>query len=141
MIKQEITKYKDTVWTPHHSVGHGGSKPPWIYNQPQPKQMGKLEYALYLRNLPLKKGMLVANRYVGNYKTYHTWQVYKIVDILEIHRFVEYGDDGIGPKCLVLEHFDGTTLDWKGGGNQYKEAVFDLLPQQWKDRLVANLPD
>jgi hypothetical protein len=137
MIKQSITKYNEPVWTPtvHYPQYHN------TWTAPLPKQMGKLEYALYLRNLPLKKGMLVVSKYLGDYQQYHTWQVYKIVDILEIHRFVEYGDENVGPKCLVLQHFDGQTLEWKGGGNQYKEANYELLPQPWKERLIVNLPD
>jgi len=148
MIKQSITKYNDPVWTPTVHYHRPTQSPPWLNtyplggtHTPSKKEMGKLEYATYLRDLPLKKGMLVVHKSLPDGVQYHTWQVYQIEDIMELHRYVEYDIPDIGPKCLVLRHFDGNLLEWKGGGNQYKEAKFDLLPRQWKERLIANLPD
>lgn len=141
MIKQEIVKYNDPVRSYKNQYSqHTNSVIVYPKIPLDIPSMGKLEYAMYLRNLPLKKGMVVVNKVVVN-RPYHKWQCYLIEDILEIHRYVQYDNDAVGPLCLVLKHWDGDVCAWKGGGNQYKEAEFEHLPQEWKDKLIANLPD
>ena len=91
--------------------------------------MGKLEYALFLKTLPIKVGDLVTTQYQK--APFYPGTVYKVHSIDEIHKFVEFCHPTIGPKCLNLQRVDGTVVPWKGGARLYHKIEDADIPQEW----------
>lgn len=88
--------------------------------------MGKLEYAMFISTLPYKVGDYVASTY--SKKPLLKREIYKVVNIDEIHRFVTFAHPDIGPMCLTLENAWGQTLSGRQGANLYRKVEDVELP-------------
>ena len=142
MITQCINKYKDpwqaTVWRMPHQHGQYDRPPVLLplHRASNPNAMTKFEYGVFLRDLPLKKGDLVASQF--SQKPYHERGVYLITDIDEVHHFVEWGPANIGPLCLNLKScMEGVGM-FKGGARLYKKVENDDIPTKWKEWFLAH---
>lgn len=98
-------------------------------------RMGKLAYAMYLSKLPYKVGDYVTSKYSN--PPLLKREIYKVVNIDEIHRFVTFGHPDIGPLCLTLENAWGQTLSGRQGSNIYRKVEFSEFPQ---DMLPLDMP-
>jgi hypothetical protein len=116
MIVHEITKYLKEFKTSYYP----SFTPPTQYD------MGKLEYAMFLRNLPYKVGDWVVSRHVNTPLLKR--EVFKVVAIDEIHRFVTFGHPTVGPMCLTLASMWGDVLTGRHGANVYRKVDDHELP-------------
>ena len=131
MITQSITKYKEKttyVQTQQYHVTNWQRPPP---------QMGKLEYALFLKNLPIKIGDLVVPSLSA--PPYHDYQVCKVVGIDEIHRFITFGANNSGPMCLELEEFTGRRRPGRASPSYYRTLNPSEYPHRWKEREIVDV--
>jgi hypothetical protein len=112
----DVRKYFPSFMAPKES-GHG---------------MGKLEYALYLKNLKYGVGDWVVSKYIRPPLLMR--EVYKVVSIDEIHRFVKFGHPSIGPMCLTLENAWGQPAGGKQGGEMYRLVEEHELPLELKGK-------
>ncbi len=109
---------------------------PYQHRAASPNAMSKLEYAIYLRDLPVKVGDLVTTKFTQ--KPYHARGVFRIQSIDELHHYVTWGAPEIGPMCLNLQGItqDGVSfITHKGGGNFYHKIADDDIPLLWKEYL------
>ena len=135
MITQEITKHK-SLEPDYSSVQSGGAYAQWqggTYHRgndlPSPT-MSKLEYALFIRNMGINVGDFVVNKV--STRPFSVYQVFRVVGIDEIHRFVKYDNEVIGPLCLHLQSRYMTSPPFKGGGRQYTVVKPDDMPADWE---------
>lgn len=119
MIVLSIEKYKEAK---PHSPYFPSFTPP----KTEEWGMGKLEYALYLSKLPYKIGDYVVSKY--SHFPLLKREIYKVVNIDEIHRFVSFQHPEIGPLCLTLENAWGQVLSSRQGANIYRKVEEDELP-------------
>lgn len=98
-----------------------------------PNGMSKLQYAQFLKNLPIKVGDLVTS--VFSRKPYHAHGVYRVESIDEIHRFVEWGPTGVGPLCLNLRRCREGATPHKGGANNYQVVGGADIPGEWMEYI------
>ena len=123
MITHEINVHKGYI------PSQGGALVPFRSNF----EMGKLEYAMYLRNLPFKKGDCVVSTWAST--PYIPEEVFRINDISEIHRFVAFCAPMTGPLCLELETFSSGLMPGRKGGNLYKKVMPHEMPILWKEKI------
>jgi hypothetical protein len=130
MITQSITKYKEKTYSQPQQY------PVTNWQRPQ-TQMGKLEYALFLKNLPIKIGDLV----VPSLSTppYYDYQVCKVVGIDEIHRFITFGANNSGPMCLELEEFTGRRRPGRASPSYYRTLNPSEYPDRWKEKQIVDV--
>lgn len=122
MIVYSIDKYKDR-WAYQYT-------PPTTRPSIAGREMGKLEYALYIKNLGYKKGDLIVKKHAM--PPYLHNEVYKVYDIMELHRFVQWGGEGIGPRCLVLQDIQGYIVPGYAGADMFKKVEYSNCPEGWK---------
>ena len=91
-------------------------------------EMGKLEYALYLKNLKYGVGDWVVSKHIRPPLLLR--EIYKVVMIDEIHRFISFGHPDIGPLCLTLENAWGQLVEGKRGGTFYRLVEPYELPNE-----------
>ena len=125
MIVQEIIRYKPAS---HLVIGTG-------YDRPSPNTMGKLEYALFLRTMPIQKGDLVVSCFNKNKRPYRVADIYQVIDIDELHRFVVWASPDVGPLCLNLRGCNSTHHTFKGGAAMYVKIEEKDYPIAWKEKL------
>lgn len=70
----------------------------------------KHAYNLYIKNLFVKKGEYITKRYNNNWP-YKPEDIYRVLDIQEMHTLVEFAPDGM-PKCLWCVNHDGVG-EWR----------------------------
>jgi hypothetical protein len=99
--------------------------------------MSKLEYAMYVKNLPFRPGDLLVAK--NSFPPYHVQEIYKLVNIDEIHRFVQFCLPEVGPLCLEMEYFNGRTRSSRGGGSCYKKVEEWDIPRAWKERDIVDV--
>jgi hypothetical protein len=92
-------------------------------------RLSKLEYGFFLRDLKIKKGDIVASKYTQ--KPYNKFVVFKVVEIDEVHLFVEFGPSTVGPICLNLTSINGSHA-FKGGASIYEKVEEADYPEEWK---------
>jgi hypothetical protein len=128
MITQSITKYKEKmhVQTQQYPVTN--------WQRPQ-TQMGKLEYAMYIRNLPIKVGDLVAPSM--STPPYNDYQVCRVKGIDEIHRFVVFGQNS-EPMCLELEEWTGRVRSGRAIPKYFKTISPDEYPARWREKQIVD---
>lgn len=95
-------------------------------------EMGKLEYALFLKNLTYGIGDWVVSKYIRPPLLMR--EIYKVVNIDEIHHFVKFGHPSIGPLCLTLENCWGQLLSGKQGAEMYRLVQDEELPLELRGR-------
>jgi ribosomal protein S17 len=130
MIKHEINRYSQPtkVWkNENYPVTHYSRQ----------KEMSKLEYALHIKNLDYQVGDLVAPITI-QHRPYSKWEVYKLISIDEVHRFVTFTEQG-GPHCLTLQTVTGTELPYKGGTRQYRRIFIWEVPEEWKGESIVDI--
>lgn len=114
-----------------HKIEKHGLAPKYFPSFYSPKtnwEMGKLEYALYLKNLPYGVGDWVVSKHIRPPLLLR--EVYKVVMIDEIHRFISFGHPDIGPLCLTVENAWGQLVEGKRGGTFYRLVEPHELPNE-----------
>lgn len=135
-IKKYLTKYKSSTYNddwPGQYTTHGyqGSRHWPNYTAPK-KMMGKLEFAMAVKNSGLKRGMFVVHKLAR--PPYTAYQVFQIDSIDEIHRLVQQSNNG--PLCLNFLTFSGTLCKWKGGLDEYIAIDAKDVPPTWESTIV-----
>jgi hypothetical protein len=102
----------------------------------RPNEMGKMEFAMYVRNSNLKKGDLVASKWSKT--PYHARGVYRIKDIQEIHHFVsDWGTAESGPYILTLQSVNPKEQTIQGGPGMYTKVIGNDIPDEWTQLLLS----
>jgi hypothetical protein len=101
--------------------------------------MEKLEFALFLKTLDVEVGDLVVFGERAGPLTVHECNL--VVDIDEIHKFVDWGNSYSGPKILslaCLSHIPnhGLCAPWKAGVSSYKKISKDRWPKEWVEFMA-----
>jgi len=130
MITREINKYNIPIQT-YPIISYFDN------TKPVANEMGKLEYALFIRNLPFKIGDLIVP--IIYLAPYYAHDVVKLISIDEIHRLVKYLGKEIGPLCLRLEEVSGKTRPAPGGALLYKKVDHEHIPLMWKGRDIVDV--
>ena len=131
MIVKDIDVYHEPA------VGYNwpGQPPRYpVTNYQGNHNMGKLEYAMFLKTLETKVGDLVISKYQMS-PPRMAEIVHRVVSIDEVHRFVEFGGPGIGPKCFNLQSVKGGNIEWKGGAILYRKLDPKHYPPEWIEIL------
>lgn len=130
MITQEIKKYEYN-YAPirQHTLS------PVVYNPHRPtihvdKFMDKLDFANYVRDLPIKKNDLVIPYYMS-LEDLNQFGMFKVRDIQEIHYLAPIKAAKAGPECLILENITGHSFT--GGGDYYRVLDKAYWPASWKE--------
>ena len=151
MITQQISPYKEKVsWSSNYfegaswQNGRWQSRPTNVLALPTPRvtdqpinklhAMTKIEYALWLKTLPFKVGDLVVSKFQR--KPYYVRSVHRVLAIDEIHHFIDWGGEAVGPMCLNLQPckiIGGSPI--KGGGKMYIKVEGDDIPEEWRVQL------
>lgn len=114
------------------------TKPPWwasaFKGGLRPARLNKLEYALFLKNMPFKKGDIIIHsgklEEDGSIPDAALWAFYEVIDIQEMHNHVEYisGD----PKPLWVK-----CVDKKGVGFWTNPAWYTVVkPGHYPPKLL-----
>ena len=138
MITQKIVKY--AIPLPALPAPHGSHMV--VQNQSwspgNPLAMGKLEFALFAKALGVKKGDLVT--YTGTAKPFSVHSCNLVIDIDQVHKWVDWGHETTGPKILELASFTRVNLEsnnksqaptWKGGTKNWIKVDPVDYPKEW----------
>jgi hypothetical protein len=93
------------------------------------KRLGKLEYALYLKNMPYKKGdILVSKHHLdGDMIKDEPMHIYmEVIDVQEMHNHVEYV--GTDVKCLWMRGVDRRGPGFWSCPTWYEKVTEDNMP-------------
>lgn len=131
MIVKEIIRYKKKVYQYTQPV-----YPLAQHSNPSPL-MGKLEYAMFVRNLPFKVGDLIVPIHYN--PPYPDYMVTRLRSIDEIHRFIQFGRNDAGPMCLELEEFDGRIRPGRAAAKIYKLVNPSEYPDKWKEKTIVDV--
>lgn len=147
MLTQKIEKYKPVYQQTHHHYQVGSFHQ--RSNLTVPNVMGKMEFAIYLRDLKIKKGDWVTyntrNIQLSNYN------VYKVLDFDEIHYLIKsWGTPESGPIVMTLGGYRENrenghvvperAVPWKAGPGLYMKVDHDKVPETPK-KLYADTND
>lgn len=137
MITYKLEKYRSVYERPVQQQHQGGT-----WHQASPLKMEKLEFALWLKTLPFQKGDILA--FASRNPPYSDYDLHIVVDIDEIHKFVDWGTLHSGPKVLrIATRHDKTGLSaaWAAGPKFFKKVPQDQWTQGWvdyKNNLILN---
>ncbi len=135
VITQEINKYKQEVT---YTTTHYPTKPPtqnhWPHFTRPTNEMGKMEFALLLRNMGYAKGDFVVAKVVATGSVPPASAIYRVSEIDEIHHFVgDWGSAYSGPVITTLESWQ-PIRPWKTGCKIWRKYE-GPLPPEWRDVL------
>jgi len=131
MITHTILKYKPPVYVQPTRTYLPQQQPPGYLNP----QMGKLEYAQFLKGLKVKAGDWIVHETAK--APYTIWQVYKCIYIEEIHHNVKnWGSHSSGPWCGLYRGWETTNFAPDGRGQ-----ARSFSPRHYKTVDHADVPD
>ncbi|HET8687269.1 MAG TPA: hypothetical protein VFM18_11495 [Methanosarcina sp.] len=119
---------------------------PWAGQTQRPREMTKLEYALYIEGI--KSQFKVGDILINNYDKYNNrapvnelakGRFYVLSDINEIHSSVRYMSGK--PECLYVKNINSLTYGYWSNPDSFDVVSYDELPdavKQYVDSRNSN---
>lgn len=92
-----------------------------------------------MKKLEFGKGDFVVSKWTTT-KPYRATAVFLVVDIDELHHYVEWAPPDVGPLALNLQSIFPNCKVIKGGANMYQKVSPEDVPAKWKEWIENNRP-